>query len=237
MNQCRKLNNLIVEFVFQVIPFPNVSVVEIQKNQTAIVFASINCVREQANAATGEMPLAEGAVGLNCMDTDCDKPIYYGLFCFWRCSSYEFIGLIRNLLPSAIRKRMDDRIQEENLAVSGLQLERCKNCNFAAEMNVDKTVNKVFDCLGCGKQWCRLCEKEWNDEHFGVSCEEYAKKNGDEVKRQLENKLSEAVIRKCHRCNFQFIKTTGCNHIHCRCGATHCYLCNENSIKHDHYCK
>uniref|UniRef100_A0AC34QEZ3 RING-type domain-containing protein n=1 Tax=Panagrolaimus sp. JU765 TaxID=591449 RepID=A0AC34QEZ3_9BILA len=113
----------------------------------------INCVREQANAATGEMPLAEGAVGLKCMDTDCDKPIYY--------------GLIRNLLPSAIRKRMDDRIQEENLAVSGLQLERCKNCNFAAEMNVDKTVNKVFDCLGCGKQWCRLCEKEWNDEHFG----------------------------------------------------------------------
>uniref|UniRef100_A0AC34QE35 RING-type domain-containing protein n=1 Tax=Panagrolaimus sp. JU765 TaxID=591449 RepID=A0AC34QE35_9BILA len=40
----------------------------------------IECVRQQANVATGEMPLAEGAVGLKCMDGDCNNPIYYGLF-------------------------------------------------------------------------------------------------------------------------------------------------------------
>lgn len=104
---------------------------------------------------------------------------------------------------------MDDRIQEENLAVAGLNLERCTNCNFAAEMNVDKNIDKIFNCLSCGKQWCRSCEKEWNDEHFGLSCEEFAKKSGDQARRDLEAELSEAVVRKCHRCNFQFMKTDG----------------------------
>ena len=39
-------------------------------------------------------------------------------------------------------------------------------------MEVEKNINKVFDCLACGAKMCRLCERNWDDEHFGFSCEE-----------------------------------------------------------------
>jgi len=41
-------------------------------------------------------------------------------------------------------------------------------------MDADKTVDKVFNCLKCGIQFCRICENDWNDEHIGISCEELA---------------------------------------------------------------
>lgn len=56
----------------------------------------------------------------------------------------------------------------------------CKKCNFAIDMEVDKTVNKVFDCIACEYKMCRLCERDWDDEHFGYSCEELDAKNKKE---------------------------------------------------------
>jgi hypothetical protein len=41
-------------------------------------------------------------------------------------------------------------------------------------MDVDKTVNKVFDCLKCGAKFCRNCDEAWDDNHFGITCEELA---------------------------------------------------------------
>lgn len=43
----------------------------------------------------------------------------------------------------------------------------------------------------------------------------------------VENKMSEAVIRECHKCRLKFVKSTGCNTIACPCGAQICYLCSD----------
>lgn len=54
---------------------------------------------------------------------------------------------------------------EENIGNSGLNLERCRECNFAIEMEESKEENKVFACPNCEKNWCRLCEREWVSLH------------------------------------------------------------------------
>lgn len=44
------------------------------------------------------------------------------------------------------------------------------------ELELDKTVNKVFDCLNCGAKFCRNCQEDWDDDHFGKNCDEVAVK-------------------------------------------------------------
>lgn len=50
-------------------------------------------------------------------------------------------------------------------------------------------------------------------------------------------RLSEAVVRKCPRCHFQYVKASGCNKITCRCGAYICYLCSVIVNGYDHFCQ
>jgi len=182
------------------------------------------CLRGHASAAAEDMPLAEGAVGLKCMEFKCMNPIYY--------------SAIRSLIPKEIRQRIDNRILEENLGLSGLNLERCRDCNYAIEMEETKEQNKVFDCQNCEKQWCRLCHREWNEDHFGISCEELDEKNNiDRKKRKMEEKLNEVLVRICGKCGLQMIKQDGCNKMTCRCGATMCYVCRKLNINYDHFCR
>uniref|UniRef100_A0A7E5A0A9 RING-type domain-containing protein n=1 Tax=Panagrellus redivivus TaxID=6233 RepID=A0A7E5A0A9_PANRE len=98
-------------------------------------------------------------------------------------------------------------------------------------------------CLSSGRTtmpkgcWCRLCELPWNDDHFGQTCDEAALKIGVQKKqRDLERMASEAVMRKCHRCNLVFTKDEGCNKITCRCRATQCYICRAKDIDYTHFC-
>uniref|UniRef100_A0A914KZI8 RING-type domain-containing protein n=1 Tax=Meloidogyne incognita TaxID=6306 RepID=A0A914KZI8_MELIC len=187
-----------------------------------------DCILGLAKAAVGEIPLAKGGIGLRCMMTGCDNPILY--------------SEIYKLLPKNIQNKLEERMFEESVGMALLvNLERCKNCNFAIQMEVDKKTNKVFDCPGCKAQFCRLCERDWDDEHIGFSCQEVEQKikNAKRIKkeREIEKKINEAVVRKCPRCGVQFVKEKGCNHVTCRCGMTQCYLCRQTEIKHDHFCQ
>uniref|UniRef100_A0AC34FT33 RING-type domain-containing protein n=1 Tax=Panagrolaimus sp. ES5 TaxID=591445 RepID=A0AC34FT33_9BILA len=182
-----------------------------------------SCVKHQAQAATEDMPLAEGGIGLKCMEYECKNAILY--------------SAVRNLIPKKIRRKIDERIMEENIGNAGLNLERCRECNFAIEMEESKEDNKVFACPNCEKNWCRLCEREWDNDHFGISCAELDDKNKvDKKQRELERKLNEAVIRKC-KCGLQFTKSDGCNKMTCRCGKTQCYLCRQEGINYTHFCQ
>jgi hypothetical protein len=91
------------------------------------------CVRGQAKAATSEQPLAECGVGLRCMVPGCENPILYGKqFPFTMHTldnsilySYSYLAGIRTLLTREIRKKLNERIIEENIGTASLDnLER-----------------------------------------------------------------------------------------------------------------
>nr|CAD2194062.1 unnamed protein product [Meloidogyne enterolobii] len=213
-----KLNNVV---------FCNIPVSATEDSDPEAHTFCLTCVSGHASAAVGEIPMAKGGIGLRCMATGCDNPILY--------------SEIRMVLSEDVQKKLDERILQESIGMASIdKLERCKNCNFAMQMEVDKKINKVFDCLGCGAKMCRICERNWDDEHFGISCEELDAKykdKKDKKEREIEKQLNEIIVRKCSRCGIQFIKEKGCNKMTCRCGMTQCYLCREIDIKDTHFCQ
>ena len=51
----------------------------------------------------------------------------------------------------------------------------------------------------------------------------------------IEEKMTEALVRRCHKCNLKFLKESGCNMMRCHCGATQCYVCSKPIAGHDHF--
>lgn len=124
--------------------------------------------------------------------------------------------------------------QEAMLRMAGIEnLASCPFCPFAAEYPPVE-VNKEFQCQApdCEKVSCRLCKLE---SHIPQSCEEFAKENGLSIRRQIEEAMSAALIRKCNTCGAPFIKDEGCNKMSCsKCGNIQCYVCSK-SCAYDHF--
>lgn len=97
-----------------------------------------------------------------------------------------------------------DRIEcEAMLRLAQLEnLEKCPACDFAAEYPPVEE-NKVFVCMDpkCGKMTCRLCRK---DSHLPKTCAEAALENGYSARREIEEAMSEALIRMCNKCKLVF---------------------------------
>ena len=183
----------------------------------------IECLIGHAKAATQEMPLARGGVGLPCMAPDCSNPILFS-----HCRFY---------IPPAVRRQLNSRIVEENLGTAKLaNLERCNQCNFAMIVEVPVKEMRVFSCLKCHAEHCRQCQRPWDSLHFGLPCKEVLGAK-EEMRKAFENKLSETIIRRCHHCSVPFVKEVGCNRMHCRCGATQCYICRAENINYNHFCQ
>ncbi|KAG9246206.1 ring finger protein [Calycina marina] len=118
--------------------------------------------------------------------------------------------------------------QESELRLAGIEnLASCPFCTYAAEYPPIEE-NRVFRCQmpGCEKVTCRLCNLE---SHIPKSCEENAKHNDLSVRRQIEEAMSEALIRRCNKCKTPFVKAEGCNKMTCSTPA-----CSE-SCGYDHF--
>lgn len=107
-------------------------------------------------------------------------------------------------------------------------LASCPFCPYAAEYPPVE-VNHEFACAApdCEKVSCRLCKLE---SHIPMTCAEYAKENGLSMRRQIEEAMSAALIRRCNKCNTPFVKENGCNKMTCTragCFNTQCYICSK----------
>ena len=65
--------------------------------------------------------------------------------------------------------------------------------------------NKLFACQNpdCGKESCRLCKEI---SHIPLRCEEVEKDAEVRKRTFIENKMSEAMVRRCWKCSKPFIK-------------------------------
>ncbi|KAJ8037441.1 hypothetical protein HOLleu_18254 [Holothuria leucospilota] len=162
----------------------------------------------------------QGKGNLACMATD--------------CSSTFPRDQIEKSLPPDLLAKYDERCREESVHLADLEdLVRCPHCQFAATLPLEM---KAFLCPQCGKETCRDCQQDWKD-HFGKKCEELESKSEEQLRTKYEEKLTEALIRTCHRCKASIVKENGCNKMTCRCGAKMCYICRKPNIDYNHFCQ
>lgn len=169
-----------------------------------------------------EAVFGSGKSELSCMEGSCT--------CSFPASELE------KVLPQTILFKYYERKAEEEVAAAYAdELVRCPSCSFPALLDSDV---KRFSCPNprCRKETCRKCQGLWK-EHNGLTCEELAEKDDIKYRTSIEEKMTAARIRKCHKCGTGLIKSEGCNRMSCRCGAQMCYLCRVSINGYDHFCQ
>ncbi|XP_040845955.1 E3 ubiquitin-protein ligase RNF216 [Ochotona curzoniae] len=169
-----------------------------------------------------EAVFGAGKSELSCMEGSCT--------CSFPTSELE------KVLPQTILcKYYERRAEEEVAAAYADELVRCPSCSFPALLDSDV---KRFSCPNprCRKETCRKCQGLWK-EHNGLTCEELAEKDDIKYRTSIEERMTAARIRKCHKCGTGLIKSEGCNRMSCRCGAQMCYLCRVPISGYDHFCQ
>ncbi|XP_075383674.1 E3 ubiquitin-protein ligase RNF216 isoform X2 [Tenrec ecaudatus] len=169
-----------------------------------------------------EAVFGSGKSELSCMEGSCT--------CSFPTSELEKV-----LPPTILYKYYERKAEEEVAAAYADELVRCPSCSFPALLDSDV---KRFSCPNprCRKETCRKCQGLWK-EHNGLTCEELAEKDDIKYRTSIEEKMTAARIRKCHKCGTGLIKSEGCNRMSCRCGAQMCYLCRVSINGYDHFCQ
>ncbi|XP_021267937.1 E3 ubiquitin-protein ligase RNF216 [Numida meleagris] len=169
-----------------------------------------------------EAVFGSGKSELSCMEGSCT--------CSFPTSELE------KVLPETILCKYYERKAEEEVAAACAdELVRCPFCNFPALLDSDV---KRFSCPNprCRKETCRKCQGLWK-EHMNLTCEQLAEKDDIKYRTSIEEKMTAARIRKCHKCGTGLIKSEGCNRMSCRCSAQMCYLCRAAINGYDHFCQ
>ncbi|KAK7417329.1 hypothetical protein QQX98_004606 [Neonectria punicea] len=182
------------------------------------------CARRNAETLVGDSKYE-----MKCMSTDgCDAGF----------SHAQRVKFLDKKLVSAL-----DRIEQEAvLRLAAIEnLASCPFCPYAAEYP-SVEVNREFQCENpsCQLISCRLCQLE---SHVPKTCHEAAMERGVSARRDVEEAMTAAMIRKCNKCNplplsddepnrnTPFIKESGCNKMRCTrrgCGNTQCYVCSKS---------
>ncbi|KAL8968215.1 MAG: hypothetical protein Q9183_002567 [Haloplaca sp. 2 TL-2023] len=126
------------------------------------------------------------------------------------------------------RLQQQTELRQADLA----NLETCPWCDFAA-ICPPIEVDREFRCGNeeCEKISCRKCRLVT---HVPLTCEEFKKDNGLSERHVIEEARTQALIRTCIKCKQSVIKMSGCNMMHCSCGATLCDVCGKD-ISKDNY--
>ncbi len=158
------------------------------------------------------------------------------LNCLGQCDEVFSLSILQKALKAATFSKWLSRIQLAELEKAEIDgLEQCPFCNFANIMDTTPEENKVFVCQNpdCGKESCRLCKEI---SHIPLRCEEVEKDAETRKRTYIENKMTEALIRKCYKCSKPFVKLDGCNKMTCPdCGAQMCYLCRQPVRDYKHF--
>jgi E3 ubiquitin-protein ligase RNF144 len=86
--------------------------------------------------------------------------------------------------------------------------------------------NNYYQCQICRKEYCLRCKVEF---HNNRTCEQYQQELRDRGSRQVDQQFFEFVkgthYKMCPNCRFWVEKSSGCDHMTCRCGYQFCYRC------------
>ncbi|KAL4893509.1 hypothetical protein BDV59DRAFT_177517 [Aspergillus ambiguus] len=168
------------------------------------------CVRKSAETQVGLMKHQ-----VHCMDTS-------------GCTAKFTRSRLHTALGSALLDKLDALQQDDEIQQANLEgLESCPFCDFKA-ICAPVEEDREFRCLkpSCEMVSCRLCKAE---SHLPQTCAEARRERGVSERHQVEEAMSEALIRPCPRCKVKIVKESGCNRMFCtRCHCFMCYVCRKD---------
>ncbi|KAF9883426.1 hypothetical protein FE257_003467 [Aspergillus nanangensis] len=179
------------------------------------------CVRKLAETQIGYM-----RYDLQCMDTS-------------GCSAQFRRSYLESAIGSSLLDKLESLKQGDEIQQAGLEgLESCPCCDYKA-IYPPVEVDREFRCLKpeCKVVSCRLCKTA---SHVPRTCEEAKKDRGLLQRHEVEEAMSDALIRACPRCKVKIIKYDGCNKMICsKCRCVMCYVCRKDitQIEYGHFDK
>ncbi|KAJ3013249.1 hypothetical protein HKX48_005852 [Thoreauomyces humboldtii] len=142
---------------------------------------------------------------------------------------------IRAFLPAPVFEGYLKLCQEVEVNTAGLDhLHSCPFCSFQAIIEESPVENPLFFCQhdSCRTVSCRLCRIR---NHHPLSCEEAKQEAAQSGKHDVEEAMTDALLRSCPKCSNRFYKVDGCNAMTCTCGTVMCYVCRKKIVKALHY--
>jgi len=163
------------------------------------------CIKRGSEAAFGD-----GKSELSCFEANCKE-------------QFELKTIERGLQAATFSKWVP-KIQSAEIEKAGVSgLTSCPFCHYSVIMEIPPEQDPTFRCQhpDCGKKSCRLCHEIC---HAPLRCDQVEK--DEEVKKRIyiENKMSEAMFRRCYKCSRPVVKEGGCHWVICSCGAGMCYF-------------
>lgn len=165
------------------------------------------------------------------------KPILCGLYegmilskrCIWSncCEGYFTDQILKSLISIKDFEKLELMLIKKSILSSGIDdITYCRNCNDGYSLEQEQ---QNLTCPMCHFKTCKLCGLE---PHSGLTCKEYQNSlKSDNIRLQLEEKMSELLIRSCHKCKSNIVKMDGCNKINCQCGSVICDVCSKDITK------
>ncbi|KAF2886030.1 hypothetical protein ILUMI_20143, partial [Ignelater luminosus] len=184
---------------------------DIYKCENGCVFCK-NCVRSGAEVAFGD-----GKLDFVCLNN---------------YTSHFNLQTLQAVLNPKMFSKVALKKQVEEVKAAGIEdLETCPFCDF---VTIPAREDKLFRCLNpeCMKESCRSCKEP---SRLPLRCEEVEKEDNVKVRTYIEDKMTEALVRKCYNCGMKFIKADGCNKMTWSCGALTCYVCNQPVRDYKHF--
>lgn len=172
------------------------------------------CVRHLVQARIGE----GSATPLTCLAMGgCKAPLSH--------------GAVAQALATPVRRQRDAIVARAELVRADIEgLQSCPFCPYSCVAPALYT-DTTFRCEHptCGRRSCTKCSAEIFPDTPHV-CPE----------ADVENALTDAVIRSCPRCATRFYKDSGCNKMRCpTCAAESCYVCRRliaDKVPYLHFC-
>ncbi|XP_068918391.1 E3 ubiquitin-protein ligase RNF216-like [Tenebrio molitor] len=152
--------------------------------------------------------------------------------CLADCDSEFDYSTLQMVLDTKTFQGVWHRKQIEEIRNANIGgLETCPFCDFCM---IPDDGDKIFKCanIECMAETCRLCRHR---AHIPKRCNEIEYDEDVKMRTFIENKMTEALLRKCWKCSKQFYKESGCNKMTCVCGAKMCYVCGEAVTDYAHF--
>lgn len=171
------------------------------------------CVEHQIETAIGE-----GRSTIKCLSMD-------------GCENCLTIAELERTMPDNLVKRLFQTEAMNELYKADLEgIVKCHKCGYMVFFE-GREVPMV--CPECKSKTCAMCGQAY---HVGMTCQQMQEIDKN---RLVEEKMNEAIVRTCPKCQAQFVKEEGCNKMECpRCGSWICYLCKQiipKNVGYNHF--